>query len=263
MPFFAKYKILFIHIPKTGGTSVEQYLSTKTNTKLDIDSLYFRYVPNTIESEVNKYSHLWKIKKQKTENKNEYNIPEYRTFKIVSLVKEYGHSLQHLTWNEIQQTKDILLGEHKDVVSKNTCERNQYEIITIVRNPYDRVVSDLLFNHIINEQTMANPQFVNAELKKYLVKNDTYDNHKLPQYMYIIDEMGKIIDNITILRTETLTNDMKLIGFADFNCNLQTSKCSIEPKETKYISLLNQNSITLINNYYKRDFELFGYKMLA
>lgn len=263
MPFFAKNKLLFIHIPKTGGTSVEKYLSSKMNTKLDIDSLYFRYSPTTIQSEVDKNNHLWKINSEKMKSKkNEYNIPEYRMFKKVSLVKELGHSLQHLTWLELQQSKDILFGKYQEVVSKNVYERNQYEIITIVRNPYDRVVSDLLFNRIINETNIMNPEIVNRKLKKYLEKNDSFDNHKLPQYLYIVDEHGEIIENITILRTESLTHDMKLIGFADFNYNLQTSKCNIEPKETKYISALNRDSIELINKYYKLDFEMFGYKIL-
>jgi len=71
-----------------------------------------------------------------------------------------------------------------------------------------------------------------------------------------------LIENIIILRTETLTADMKHIGFTDFNYNLQTSKSSLEPKETKYSAALNKKSIQLINDYYKRDFELFGYTIL-
>jgi hypothetical protein len=65
-----------------------------------------------------------------------------------------------------------------------------------------------------------------------------------------------------ILRTETLTADMKHLGFVDFNYNLQTSKNCIESKETKYSAALNKRSIALINEYYRRDFELFGYSML-
>ena len=261
MPFFPRDKILFIHIPKTGGTSVEQYFSSRSNIQLDIDSLYFRYTPDTIKNEVNKYKNVYNNHMKTLKDSNtEFH---FRRYKIVSLVKEYSHSLHHFTWNEIQQSKDILLGKYKNAVSNNMYERNSYEIITIVRNPYDRVVSDLLFNRIINNQTINDHEIVYKKMKKYLEKSDTFDNHKIPQYMYIIDELGEIINNITILRTETLTSDMKLIGFSDFNHNLQKSKCNIESKNTKYISVLNTNSIQLINNYYKRDFELFGYTMIS
>ena len=276
MPFFPRDRILFIHIPKTGGTSVETYFSSRSNIQLDINSLYFRYTHDTIKNEVNKYknvynNHMKTLKTSKTSNTSNTSKTSkdsntefyFRRYKIASLVKEYSHSLHHFTWNEIRQSKDILLGKYQNAVSNNMYERNSYEIITIVRNPYDRVVSDLLFNHIINNQTINDNEIVYKKLKKYLEKSDTFDNHKIPQYMYIIDELGEIINNITILRTETLTSDMKLIGFSDFNHNLQKSKCNIESKNTKYISVLNTDSIKLINNYYKRDFELFGYTMIS
>ncbi len=80
--------------------------------------------------------------------------------------------------------------------------------------------------------------------------------------MYITDIHGELIENIIILRTETLTADMKHIGFVDFNYNLQSSKSNLVPKDTKYSAALNKNSINLINQYYKRDFELFGYTIL-
>ena len=42
MPYFKNnnLNLLFIHIPKTGGTSLEKYLSQKHNIPLDSKSLY-------------------------------------------------------------------------------------------------------------------------------------------------------------------------------------------------------------------------------
>ena len=42
MPYFKNdnINVLFIHIPKTGGTSVENYFSSKFNIKLNSKSLF-------------------------------------------------------------------------------------------------------------------------------------------------------------------------------------------------------------------------------
>ena len=291
MPFFEKEKILFIHIPKTGGTSVEKYLSMRTRTVLGPNSLYLRYYSNTIQSELDKYKRLWKTRQQllttsntnknifklkntaltpnsiendeDSDNKNN-NLIEYRMFKRVRLMKDLEHSLQHITWLEMQEHKNILwdTDKQRDIVSNDLYQRNDCEIITVVRNPYDRIISELLFNGILTADTIRNQSGVYRKLKKYLSKDDSFDNHKLPQFMFITDKHGELIENIIILRTETLTADMKHIGFVDFNYNLQSSKSNLVPKETKYSAALNKKSIHLINQYYRRDFELFGYTIL-
>jgi hypothetical protein len=40
MPYFSSAKLLFLHIPKTGGTSVEDFLSKRHNTRLNTRSLF-------------------------------------------------------------------------------------------------------------------------------------------------------------------------------------------------------------------------------
>ena len=43
MPYFKQNKILLIHIPKTGGTSIEKYFANKSKIKLGPNNLYFSY----------------------------------------------------------------------------------------------------------------------------------------------------------------------------------------------------------------------------
>ena len=97
MPYFKNNDInlLFIHIPKTGGTSLEQYFSDKYSIPLNIKSLYSDRINNLL----------------------------------------FNSSLQHLTYNTIFKNKDIL-----DIDFLNTLK-----IITIVRNPYTRIIIDLFF----------------------------------------------------------------------------------------------------------------------
>lgn len=172
--------------------------------------------------------------------------------------------MQHLTWNEICINKDVLwdIEEDKRITSHNPYDRNEYDIITIVRNPYDRLISELLFRKILTNQTLHNQDFVYLKIAYFLNNDHTYDNHKTPQYLFLIDKQDRIIDNITILKTETLTQDMRRIGYSDFDHYFQKSKCYITPGVTKYSNSLNVESIKLINEYYKKDFEIFGYKML-
>lgn len=287
MPYFKENKLLLIHIPKTGGTSIEKYFSQKYNIKLGPENLYFSYYEKTINDEITKYRKKWKqvlIKRKKELDKqsslmkkvlsfssvdslesiDRKDIPELQHLKKIRLSKELQHSLQHFTWVEMQRYKDILFDneELREVVSDNPYNRNEYEILTVVRNPYDRIVSELIFRGIINNENILRPKVVFQKIKHFLEKDDEiFDNHKLPQYLFLMNEMGNIIENITILHTETLNEDMHRIGYEDFNHHFQVAKCKISPGETKYSKVLNKNAIGLINKYYKRDFELFGYEM--
>jgi hypothetical protein len=83
-----------------------------------------------------------------------------------------------------------------------------------------------------------------------------YDNHPLPQHLYLIDEKGKLPEDIYILNQKTLNADMHALGFTDFNIHSQiNSQGGID-----YLKFLNRESIYWINEYYKKDFEYFGYK---
>lgn len=293
MPFFERENILFIHIPKTGGTSVEKYFASRAKTPLNFSNIYYSYYDHTIQSELDLYRKKWKqiLQKKRMEiEKNQSNeftiinrkkhiiqkdeslpeqslretIPEFIIFRKIRLCKELNHSLQHMTWSELQEHKEILWEDPKfhKIVSSDSYTRNDCEIITIVRNPYDRIISELLFRKILNQEILSKPKVVYEKIKNFLEIYDSFDNHKIPQYLFLIDNMGNIIENVIILHNETLTEDMHKLGFIDFNHHFQVSKCKIQRGITKYSNYLNEDAIKLINRYYKRDFELFDYDFL-
>ena len=214
MPYFKNNKInlLFIHIPKTGGSSLEIYFSKKYNITLDSNSLHGEFSLNL---------------------KNKIDViatPQHILFKTMMKYK-----------NEFN------------------IDTNNLKIITIVRNPYYRLVSDLFHFKLININ--SNKKYVYDVILQYLGRY-VYDNHSIPQYLFLFDENNEIRKDITIFHTETLKNDMIDYGFKDFNLNENKNKNKNKNKNIDYMNYLNDNSIALINKHYYNDFKYFNYEML-
>jgi hypothetical protein len=134
---------------------------------------------------------------------------------------------------------------------------NNIKVFSVVRNPYDRVISDLFWFKLI-KKNYDSTKVYNVIKNKYLNRNDL-DNHNKPQYKFVTDEMGVLIPNIKIFKTEQLnqSND-KLSNFLGLKINVKNKGRVVNKDYSKYI---NQDSISLINDVYKKDFELFGYEM--
>jgi len=94
-------------------------------------------------------------------------------------------------------------------------------------------------------------------INEYLI-TPKYDNHNIPQYKFITNDKGEIIQNIHILRTEILINDTKNLGYYDFNIFQ-----NVNPNKVNYYSYLNNETIEIINNFYHLDFTLFNYDKIT
>lgn len=170
--------------------------------------------------------------------------------------------------------------------------KKKFNFFCIVRNPYDRIVSDFKFwikfyqdnrqredlkkffkyamieiEDIYENNFEVSANQLNKFVKKMLTNKKYYyslDCHTIPQYKHIYtkinDKILKITDNV--LRFENLYKDLikfkkvhaPLINDNDIvNVNIHKTNSSFDKK------MLNIESIQLINNYYKKDFELLGY----
>tara|TARA_Y100000992_G_C21268979_1_gene495567 strand:- start:1397 stop:1984 length:588 start_codon:yes stop_codon:yes gene_type:complete len=140
--------------------------------------------------------------------------------------------------------KDI---KHKDITYyKNTYGEkiNDYFKFTIVRNPYDRMLSYYFWSKGKNNQKFDRNEFIN------FIKSNTSFQHEY-------------IDNtFHIIHFENIINELKNIEcfkeIVDFN-NYPTLNASSNSKRN-YNEIYDKELKDLVFNKYKKDFELFGYK---
>ena len=108
--------------------------------------------------------------------------------------------MQHLTLRDIKQHEKLLkisMGHVK-------------QIIAFVRNPYDRVVSGMLYAHKDSNfprKTALDPKYLtNADvvlrcLKEYLsVHPQKLFNHNLPQLNFVCDEEHRLCSDVIIMK---------------------------------------------------------------
>jgi len=204
MPYYKDKNLLFIHIPKTGGTVIENELKN-----IYKETLFIPVISNNI-------------------------LPfPFNNF-----------SLQHQFYTTIYKYRDLL-----DVDFKNI------KIFTVVRNPYERIISDLFWYKLI-KKNYTSEQVYNIIKNNYLHRNNL-DNHNQPQYKFLVDENNNLIKNIKIFKCENLNDENELINdFLGFKINIIQNNVNKD-----YSKYLNNKSILLINEFYKKDFIMFDYKM--
>ena len=200
-----KSNIFFIHIPKTGGTSIEYFL--KKNKILN-GKFYF-----------DKFGKKYKAKLRI----NKWHIPP-----------KYFENNKNPYANE--------------------------NLFTVVRNPYDRAISD--YKSLMRNKKKKNitPEQLNSYIHKLPERNlHTYRwGHIIPQSEFIENTN---IQKKNILKFENLNYE--------FNLFLKKNKIEKEFNIHKNISDYNigmedldKKSINIINEIYKKDFELFNYNIL-
>jgi hypothetical protein len=200
MPYYEKINTLFIHVPRTGGSSLENYLKKKSP-----QTVYTQRINNI--------------------------LPESRY---------HNKSLQHQFYTVLYQYRDLLRIKFD----------SDLKIITIVRNPYSRAVSDLVYNKLVK---LTDSQEAFCTALKWFLQSDEYDNHQVPQNMLLTDDLGNLVDGIRIFKTETLVEDLKAYGFTDY---------AGTGSGVDYMKYMNSEFISIVNQVYQRDFDLFGYRRL-
>lgn len=242
MPYFKLFDFFYLHVPKTGGTSIEDYFYSKLGTMFrqrDEYTMYGLYLDKTKEIRV----------------PNERSLHHFTYLEILQNSK-YLDKVFTKTEKEVTTGMDVVrqVNDLSALPAVLNLHRCKYKVIS-VRNPFDRILSELFWRKGITDTSTK--EEVEEKIRHYLqtgTKSNT-DNHITPQYQFLLDESGNPISNIHIIRTETLTEDMRALSFKDFNMFRNKTMSD----KINYRELLNENAVKMICDYYADDFAYFGY----
>jgi chondroitin 4-sulfotransferase 11 len=195
MPLSRFYKCIFIHIPKTAGTSIEKILNTSTEAD------FYSIKPPT---------------------------------------------LQHLTWAELKD--------------KITLDYSEFYKFTVVRNPFERLVSEYEWRRQNTPQILNTLTFEEVvENLEILNKISHWDRHLSTQSFFLKDTNGSISKEIEIYKYENLEplweklESITKIPKKYYPWSYKTKKNSLLSYYTKDLS-------KKIREYFHEDFVNFNYE---
>ena len=221
MPYYVASKIMFIHIPKCAGTFLERVLETNDRQVLR-SGFKQSLIPNSI-------------------------------------------SLQHQFYSTLLKHNDRL---GVDLL------HDSVKTFAVVRNPYDRVASAILWpirlgkslvkdtklhNTSVASRPLLTKERFQAILKGFINKTTKVapynDNHSEPQYKFVCDDEGNLYENVRVFKLETLHTEVEELN------SFLNKRLRFPPRHSlDYSVYYNSESIRMVNEYYKKDFELFGYE---
>lgn len=184
--------------------------------------------------------------------------------KINNSIEKYY--LKHTTYTDYYHLPPSLF--YNEVFNNNFCNSDNINFL-VVRNPYDRILSELFcpwVGIILNNTTPTKDEineYLNKKLNNYLKNHNTLFNggHYALQYSYAYDNNNILIVD-EILKLETLDEDLKKLN-KNYNLNLIIDKNKTNKSSKKYqVSDLTDENIEIINEVYKLDFEMFQYPMI-
>lgn len=187
-----------------------------------------------------------------------------KPLKFIHITKTAGTSIEDTAFK-----KGILWGRfdkeygkrwHKPFPQISDKIKIKYDWFTVVRNPYDRILSEFYCKWTIPKNKNCDKQKFNEIIRDNIlcriVKQHKLDFHYTEQYRYI-DSRHKI----HIIKYENLCSEfdsLMLLYGLDLKLNEHTN---ISLKKRYSIIDFDQETISLINTVYQKDFEIFNYKI--
>ena len=178
-------------------------------------------------------------------------------------INYFSYKFPHFSYKQILENKDNLPDITPDA-----------KYIAFSRNPYDRFISGYfyLLNHLGNSninisieilKKITMSEFITTIIQDFrdYIKNRLVvlfnENNSImqQQYKFIVDENGNIPNDVTIYKLEDYETNTEAQEFFQFN-NFNLIKYN-------YADYYDNECLEIINEVYKKDFELFGYEKIT
>jgi hypothetical protein len=155
----------------------------------------------------------------------------------------------------------------KDYGTKGMCHKllsnvenpdiiNKHDWFTVVRNPYERIVSQYNWHISRLREAIEVNTYLHRELEKY-DPHFTYSScHFTEQHRYLEPQY-----NIRVLRYENLKEDFNSL-MKEYGYNIVLNKKVNVSIKVASLYDLSLETIELINKVYEKDFTTFGYEMV-
>ena len=193
-----------------------------------------------------------------------------KELKFIHITKTGGTTIE-----EIGKENNIKWGRfhkeyknwHEPLIEKNNFKRQKYDWFLIVRNPYDRIISELHCkygnlkkNNILKKSNDEINKFIQECINK---RNNFKDYSSLYCYGHYKEQYKYLCSDIkcTILKVENLKEDFNNL-MKEYNLNITLNKKYNSNKKIFNVCDLNKETIELINDVYNVDFELFNYEKI-
>ena len=231
--------LIYIPIPKNGSSLIRSILNLTQN---------FSRIKLNKESSIENVRHICNLK-------HIYNLRNKGIYR-------YLETSDELKQNQI---------ENCDIEQWNLCKK-----FSFIRNPYDKFASSFCFFKKMferNNNSKINQSFNNIHNLNDLIENKEnisdliYCHTFITQFEHIVSEDGDIkIDNLG--KVENLIEDLFKIllinkknnepVFIEDLCNSEFYNMS---NKKKYYEYYDEKTLNWVNEYFKKDFETFEYKI--
>ena len=241
MPVSHEHKLILVHIPKTGGTSIEN--------ALDMHGSHESIGIVPYKRQKQDYHHLYGSGMQHMTLKqirDYYSRANFEDYKLLGGVK-------HL----IDLALAKLRGSHVDNGAAGQQVYDSYYKFAVVRNPYDRLIShfswmDGKWHKKIEPGVDEFRDFVDKMIEQKLYETDL---HLIPQFKYLVLDDNIAVDSV--LHMERLNDEFNELC-SKLNIETRLEKRMVS-KHKDYRYYYDENTRKKVYDLYQKDFELFGY----